>query len=174
MDDVRDIGPEDEDNPKSSTSLNTNPGIKPRDVKPPFEGKVYGEISGWITILGIVVALIGNFISLTTGNSIFNYDSTVRDLFQGCGESTIWVKDTVFHAEPYGYWFLSKLSYGDGVAMLGIAMVIYGGIIGVLSLLIVMFRSKEVLFYKRGLYTIIAFLISLIMLYCAWRAEYAL
>ncbi len=150
--------------------------IKSKDVKPepPLEGKVYGEVSGWITILGIVVALIGTFVSLMSGSSVFNYDSTVRDLFQGCKESTIWVKDTIFHAEPYGYWFVSRLNYGDGIAMLGIAMAIYGGIVGMLSLLAAMFRSKKVLFYKRGLYTLLAFLISVIMLYCAWRAEYAL
>jgi|GEM_PF-391567 ABC-type Na+ efflux pump permease subunit len=142
--------------------------------KPPIEGRIYGEISGWITILGIVIALIGTFVSLASGNSIFDYNSTVRDLFSGCREYTIWVKDTVFHTEPYGYWFISKIGYGDGLAMLGIAVAIYGGIVGMVCLFAAMFRSKEVLFYKKGLYTLLALLILSVMLFCAWRAEFAL
>lgn len=144
------------------------------NAETPLEGKVYGEVSGWMTVLGILIALIGILMSLISGNSIFNYDLTVRDLFRGCEENTIWVKDTIFHGEPYGYWFISKINNGDALAMLGIAIVIYGGITGMLSLLASMFRSREVLFYKRGLYTLLAFLISIVMLYCAWRAEFAL
>jgi ABC-type Na+ efflux pump permease subunit len=144
------------------------------DLRTPLEGKIYGEVSGWLTVLGIIIALIGTFMSLFSSNSIFDYKLTVRDLFQGCDEYTIWTEDTIFHAEPYGYWFISKIDNGDGLAMLGIAVAIYGGIIGMLSLLLVMFRSKDVLFYKKGLYTLLALFISVIMLYCAWRAEFGL
>jgi hypothetical protein len=142
-------------------------------VNPPLEGRIYGEISGWMTVIGIIISIAGVTIGLM-GNSIFDYSSTIYDLLKGCPEGELWVKDSKFHSEPYGYWFLTTLNTGDGIAMFGIAVAIYGGIIGIICLLISMLRSKEVLFYKKGTYFLLALTILAIMMFCAWEAEFAM
>ena len=142
-------------------------------VNPPLEGRIYGEISGWMTVAGIVIGIAGVLIGLL-GNSIFDYPSTVQDLLAGYCEEELWIKDTTFHSEPYGYWYLAVLNTGDGIAMFGIATAIYGGIAGMIGLLISMFRSREVLLYKRGVYFLLASLILGIMIFCAWEAEFSI
>ena len=67
---------------------------------------------------------------------------------------------------------MSVINTGDGIAMFGIAMAVYGGIAGLLLLIALTFRSRDVLFYKRGLYTLFAIAILCLMVYCAWEAEF--
>lgn len=141
------------------------------DLKPPLEGRIYGEVSGWMSILGIVIGLIGVAVGLS-GNSIFNYSTTVQDLLGGYSEDVLWVRDSSIHSEPYGYWFLSVAANGDGVAMLGIAIMIYGGIAGMFCLLLSMLINRRILFYKKGLYFLLAAIILSVMLFCAWEAEF--
>lgn len=139
-------------------------------VKFPLEGRIYGEVSGWLTVIGIFIAIVGVIIGIA-GNSIFDYQSTVNDLLSGLNEEKIWEKDTYMHTVLHGYWFLSILHTGDGIAMFGITTVVYGGIVGMICLLASMFRSREVLFYKKGLYTILATVILSVMLLLAWEAS---
>ena len=139
-------------------------------VKSPLEGRIYGEVSGWLTIIGILVAIAGVIIGIS-GNSIFDYQSTVKDLLSGLNEEKVWEKDTYMHTELHGYWFLTILHTGDGIAMFGIATVVYGGIAGMICLFASMFRSREILFYKKGLYTILAIVMLSVMLLLAWEAS---
>jgi len=139
-------------------------------VKSPLEGRIYGEVSGWLTIIGILVAIAGVIIGIS-GNSIFDYQSTVKDLLSGLNEEKVWEKNTYMHTELHGYWFLTILHTGDGIAMFGIATVVYGGIVGMICLFASMFRSREILFYKKGLYTILAITILSVMLLLAWEAS---
>lgn len=140
------------------------------DIKPPFEGIIYGEIAGWITILGIMIGVAGVVVGLT-GNSIFDYSMAVKDILRGCSEDVLWTKDSLIHSEPYGYWFLSGIS-GDNIAMTGIAVIVYGGIVGIACMVISMLLNREVLFYKRGMYLLLALIILSIMIFCAWDAEF--
>ncbi|AIG97895.1 hypothetical protein [Archaeoglobus fulgidus] len=142
------------------------------EVEMPLEGIVYGEVSGWLTIIGILVAIAGIIIGVVTGNSVFDYQSTIKDLLSGHDEEKIWTDDSIFHSEPHGYWFLNVIHTGDGIAMFGIALAVYGGIVGLLLLIVFTFRSREVLLYKKGLYTFLAIAIFCLMVYCAWEAEF--
>ena len=144
---------------------------KLEDGNMPVEGVVYGEVSGWLTVAGIVIAVVGILIGMA-GNSVFDYPSTVKHLLSGYSEEKIWVDDSIFHSEPRGYWFLGVINTGDGIAMFGIAMAVYGGIAGLLLLIALTFRSRDVLFYKKGLYTLFAIAILCLMVYCAWEAEF--
>jgi len=140
------------------------------DLKPPLEGRIYGEIAGWVSILGIVIGLIGVMVGLT-GNSIFDYSIAVKDILKGCSEDVLWTKDSLIHSEPHGYWFLSGIS-GDSIAMIGIAVMIYGGIAGIVCMVVSMLLNREVLLYKRGMYFLLALIILSIMVFCAWESEF--
>ena len=67
-------------------------------VKSPLEGRIYGEVSGWLTIIGILVAIAGVIICISV-YSIFDYQSTVKDLLSVLNEDKVWEKDTYMHTE---------------------------------------------------------------------------
>ncbi|WP_202320283.1 DUF1634 domain-containing protein [Archaeoglobus neptunius] len=130
---------------------------------PPVEGRVYGEIAALITIVGIVIALIGVAINLTKGGELLDTSKLIQGLLEGRSPHEIWKTDSVFKAEPHGYWFFGYLSTGEGLSMAGLAIACWGGVIGAWSIFLAMFRSKEVLLYKKGLYPVLAFVISVIL-----------
>lgn len=136
--------------------------------KPPIEGIIYGETAAIITIIGIGIAIAGIFIGVSSGNDIIDFDKLVNDLLSGKSEYYIWNHDSkIGDLQHQKYWFFNMLNCGTGIAMTGIAIAIFGGIIGVLGMFASMFRSKEILLYKGGLYTVLAFVIVLIMVLAA-------
>ncbi len=130
--------------------------------KPPLEGVVYGEVAAWTTIIGMIIAVIGIVIGMTSGNDLVNYPSMINDLLSGKSEAYIWSHDSVLN-HPSGYWFFAKMNYGTGIAMAGIAIAIFGGLIGIWGMIASMFRNREALLYKKGLYTLLALIIAVII-----------
>ena len=129
----------------------------------PLEGIIYGQISAWITISGLVVSIIGLLISFVYGGDILNENNLLRDLFSGKSESIIWARDSIFSKMPQHYWFFKQRLNGDEISMIGLLIACYGGVVGVWSLLASMFRSKKVLLYKKGFYTILAVIVTSII-----------
>jgi hypothetical protein len=130
--------------------------------KPPVEGIIYGEVAAWVTVVGVIIALVGLIIGITSGNDIVDYSKLVNDLLSGKSEYRIWEDDSKL-VNPNGYWFFSQLSSGTGIAMTGIAIAIFGGLVGIWGMVISTFRSREILLYKNGLYTLLGFAIALII-----------
>ncbi len=136
--------------------------------KPPIEGIIYGETAAIITIIGICIAIAGIVVGVTSGNDIVDFQKLVNDLLSGKSEYYIWNHDSKLgDLQHTKYWFFNMLNYGTGIAMTGIAIAIFGGIVGALGIFISMFRSKEVLLYKKGLYTILSLVIVLILILAA-------
>ena len=131
--------------------------------KPPIEGVLYAEISAWITIIGMLVALVGLVVSFIWGGGIMNEEGVLKDLFGGGGENVIWSKDSVFSHLPDQYWFFKHRMDGDELSMIGLVIACYGGVVGVWGMFLSMFRKKEVMLLKRGLYTLLAFGLAILM-----------
>ena len=134
-----------------------------KQTEVPFEGIVYGEISGWITIVGMIIAILGLIASLLYGGRIINETGLMKDLFVGKGEGFLWARDSAFNGMPAHYWFFRQRMDGDELSMIGIIVAIYGGIAGVWGMFASMFRKMEVLFYKKGLYVFCALILGAIM-----------
>jgi len=129
----------------------------------PIEGIIYGEVSAWITIVGMVIAFVGLIIGFIHGGGIIDEIGLMKDLFSGTGESAIWARDSVFSSMPQHYWFLKQRISGDEVSMIGLVVACYGGVIGVWGMFLSMFRNKKVLLYKKGLFTLLALIIATII-----------
>jgi hypothetical protein len=139
----------------------TNESEKRPEV--PFEGILYAEVSGWITIVGMIVAVVGLSIGFVYGGGVIDEMHFMKDLIAGLGERSVWTRDSVFSGMPEHYWFFKERMDGDELSMIGLIVAAYGGVVGIWGMLISMFRKKEVLLYKRGLYTILVGVIALIM-----------
>lgn len=134
-----------------------------KKTEAPFEGIVYAEISGWITIAGMIIAILGLIISFFYGGRIINETGLMRDLFVGKAEGFLWAKDSAFNGMPEEYWFFRQRLDGDELSMIGIIVAVYGGIVGVWGMFASMFRKMEVLCYKKGLYVLFALVLAAIM-----------
>jgi len=139
--------------------------MKQESRKPsvPFEGILYAEVSAWITLAGMVIAVVGLIIGFLYGGGVINEPGMMRDLFLGRGEESIWRRDSVFASMPEQYWFFRHRMDGDELSMIGLVIACYGGVIGVWGMLLSMFRKKEILLYKKGLYTILAAILAAVM-----------
>lgn len=131
--------------------------------KAPFEGILYAEVSAWITIAGVIIAVAGLIIGFLYGGGIINEVGFMKDLFGGLSERSLWNRDSAFSNMPERYWFLKEHMCGDELSMIGLVIACYGGVVGIWGMFASMFRKKEVLFYKKGLYTILAAIIATIM-----------
>jgi hypothetical protein len=129
----------------------------------PLEGIVYGEIAAWITVIGMAVAALGLVAGFIHGGGILNETGVLSDLFGGRGEGAIWLRDSVFSSMPEHYWFLKERLNGDELAMIGLVLACYGGVVGTWGMFLSMFRKKEVLFHTGGLYAVLAGIVGLIL-----------
>lgn len=129
----------------------------------PFEGILYAEVSGWITVLGMIIAVVGLTVVLLHGGGTINEMQFMKDLIVGLNERSVWTRDSVFSGMPERYWFFKERMDGDELSMIGLIVAAYGGVVGIWGMLVSMFRKKEILLYKRGLYTILVGLIAVVM-----------
>lgn len=108
----------------------------------PIAGIVYAEIAYWFVIVGIVVAITGSLICLIS-NSYVDNTLMLDYLWEGENVETIWISSSELEEPPRGHWYLDILSYGDGIAMLGIAICSLGALFGMWGAFIAMLRSRE-------------------------------
>lgn len=128
--------------------------------KPLLSGVVYGECAFWLAITGMIVGIIGMGIYLFQGNQFFDANVLLKELLAGKDVRTIW-ESAATSDVLHGHWYISRASYGDGLAMIGIAVCCSAAVVGIWAAIISMLvgREKPYLFAFFGL--IIAVILSL-------------
>lgn len=140
-----------------------SPVFLPPDERPepPLSGRAYGEIAYWIALVGLVIGITGLGLSFT-GNTLMDSTEMVNDLWAKKDIEALW-KDAADRPMPEsGFWFLNYLTAGDGLAMLGIAIISTGAIIGMWAMAAVKFvKAKDILF------AVFAVIVGIVMLLSA-------
>lgn len=113
--------------------------------KPPIAGVIYGTICYWIVMVGIAVAIVGMIIYFVSDGYVAQ-DCLLDKLWDGEDVEAIWQACAGVEEVPEGHWYLSMLSNGDGIAMLGIAIIAFAAVIGMWGALWGTVRSGERLF----------------------------
>ena len=135
--------------------------IDEEDDRPlvPAAGIIYGDIIYWATIVGTFVVMLGSFVTFTTGNNFIDPAYLLSAIVDGATVEEIWKGAEGVNELPSGHWYLSEITTGNGLTMLGIA-------IGVFSVTPAIFASAYAL-YKDGekLFGSIAVVAGLITIY---------
>jgi hypothetical protein len=130
---------------------------KPPEV--PVPGVIYGEIAYRFALLGILISIVGMVIYMMS-NGYLDKTCLLNQLWGGASVDAIW-KGCAGIKTPEGHWYLSKLSQGDGIAMLGISVTCSAAVLGMWGGLIGMVRSKG------GMYIVFALIVAIILTLCA-------
>ena len=128
--------------------------------RPPREGIIYGEIAYWTLLLGVMIAVVGSAIYMTTQGYV-DKSCLLGHLWQGADIHTIWGECAGVSEPPHGHWYLGMLSKPDGIAMLGIAISCLAAVFGMWGAVFQMVRSKG------RLYLILALIIAVIITFSA-------
>ena len=129
---------------------------KDKAPKPPAVGIVYGEIVYWLLLIGMIIAIVGSAIYMGS-EGYANKTSLLENLWEGVDARTIWEESAGATETPEGHWYFCKLSQGDGIAMLGIAIGSLAAVFGMWGAFVVMLRSKE------RLYLVLSLIIAVIL-----------
>jgi hypothetical protein len=124
--------------------------------KPPVAGIIYGEITYWVAIVGVIISVVGIVIYLTLGGYI-DKASVLGHLWRGDTAQAIWKECAGVAGVPHEYWYLERLGNGDCLAMLGIAVACVAGVVGMWGAVL------GLLLNKGGIYIIFAFIIAVIV-----------
>jgi len=124
--------------------------------KPPTIGIIYGKIAYWLAFGGVIITIIGSAIYLTS-DGYFNKDTLFEYLWKGSDAYTIWHMSTGVSEIPHGYWYLGRLTQGDCLEMLGIAVACIAGVIGMWGVVYGLIRSKE------RIYIIFSLIVALVL-----------
>jgi len=110
--------------------------------KPLLSGILYGECAFWLAISGMIVGMIGMGIYLFGESQFFEADVLLEELLAGKDVRMLW--ERVADSEVLqGHWYVSHVSYGDGLAMLGIAICCCAGVVGIWAAVLGMLIGKE-------------------------------
>lgn len=126
--------------------------------KPLLSGVIYGQCAFWIAVVGFVVSVYGVLMSSIGPSQFFDMDALLNGLWAGKDAMTIW-QDAAGYEVMHGHWYLKKLAYPDGIAMLGIGITCLGGVIGAWGAFIGMLIHRE----KPRIFTVFAAIISIIL-----------
>lgn len=139
--------------------------MKHRANKPSvlLEGIVYAEVSAWITIAGMLIAIVGLLIVFIHGGRLIDEAGLLRDMFGGLSEALIWTRDSTFHGMPEEYWFFRQRLDGDELSMFGLVVACYGGVAGVWALVLSMLRKREPPVQRGRLYLFLAGLLAVML-----------
>jgi len=108
----------------------------------PAAGVVYGQITFWLVLLGMVIALVGSVLCLASNGS-HNSPSLFEYLWKGDDINVIWQTCIGFDGPPHGHWYLGVLPGADGVAMLGIAISCMAAVLGMWGASAAMLRNRD-------------------------------
>jgi hypothetical protein len=113
--------------------------------KPPVAGVIYGRICYWLVMIGILISVIGMIMYFTSGG-YFEQQCLLDKLWDGTEVETIWHECAGVESIPGGHWYLSALSHGDVVAMLGIAIIAFAAVVGMWGAFVATARSRDKLY----------------------------
>lgn len=125
-------------------------------TKPPMAGIIYGEITRWMLFTGIIIAVIGMIVYFINGGSL-NQDTLVTNLWKSADCHTIWQTGTLGSGSFQPRWYLTELPKGDAIAMLGIAVTCFSGVLGMWGALLGTIRSKG------GIYIAFACIVAVVL-----------
>lgn len=123
--------------------------------KPPLAGIIYGEFAYWIVLAGMIIAIIGAGMYFS-GAGYVDKQCTLDSLWAGSDAATIW-EECANTETPHGHWYINKLSFGDGIAMAGIALSCLAAVFGMWGAFIGMVREKG------GIYIAFSLVVALIL-----------
>ena len=110
--------------------------------KPLLSGIVYGECVFWLALAGMIMGMIGVGIWLSGDTQFFDADILMHELLAGEDVRTIW--ETAAGSDVlHRHWYISRLSYGDGMAMLGVGICCCAAVIGTWAAVVTMLLAKE-------------------------------
>ena len=124
--------------------------------KPPIAGVIYGGICYWIVMAGVAVAIVGMIMYFISGGYVAQ-ECLLDLLWEGAEVEEIWQVCAGLEEAPQGHWYFGALSYGDGVAALGIAIIAVAAVVGMWGALWGTVRSGE------RLYAVFALIVALIL-----------
>jgi hypothetical protein len=124
--------------------------------KAPIAGIIYGKVGYWLAMVGVLIAAVGSTMYLAGGGYV-DKRSLLQALWQGHTAKTMWAKLTGTAEVPHGFWYLGRLSQGDCLAMLGIAIVCIAGVVAMWAV------AFELLGSKGGIYVIFAVVVAVIL-----------
>ncbi len=122
----------------------------------PAAGIIYGKIAYWFAMVGVLTAAVGSTMYLVWGGYL-NQKPFLQALLKGQTAKTTWAKLAGTAGVPHGYWYLGRLSQGDCLAMLGIAIVCIAGVAAMWGVAIELLRSKG------GIFIIFAVVVAVIL-----------
>ena len=128
---------------------------KDKAPKPPIGGVIYGEITYWLVLIGVIIAVVGSVIYMTSDGFV-NKEAMLESLWDGAEVDTVWEESSSYDEAPQGHWYLKHLE-GDTVAMFGIALACFAAVAGMWGALFGMVRSKG------GIYIIFTLIIALVL-----------
>ena len=137
--------------------------MKDEHPKPPIAGVIYGRIAYSVVMLGILIAIVG-MVMYFVSDGYIEQDCLLDSLWDGEKAEAIWEGNctagdhsTGDAIEPNGHFYLGMLSYGDGIAMLGIAICCFAAVIGMWGAFIGTLRSGE------RIYALFALIVAVIL-----------
>ncbi len=132
----------------------------PNNVRPKalFAGKVYGQCTFWIGVVGLAIGLIGMTLSFAGVNPYFDNQALLDGLWAGHRAPTIWAEATGREFQP-GHWYLGRLGFSDGVAMLGIAIACLAAVIGIWAATLGMVMKKR----EPRFFVVLGFILALLL-----------
>lgn len=124
--------------------------------RPPLAAMVYGDICLTLAVVGIVLAVTGMAMYFAS-DGYLQETCLLESLWEGQDVETIWKTCSGFTSVPDGHWYLSLLSHGDALAMLGIAITSLAAVVGMWGTFMGMLRSRE------WLYALLAMVVAVIL-----------
>ena len=126
--------------------------------KPLLSGVVYGQGAFVIALLGFAVSVGAIVWYFLAGRQFFEADRLMQDLWSGKDVAYIWRHAGDSDVLP-GHWYLQKLSFADGISMLGIGIICLAGVVGSWAAWLTMLLHRE----KPRIFLVFALIISLLL-----------
>ena len=87
----------------------------------PISGVIYGQTIYWLTIISSLIVLLGTIVSFLEKNSPLPAPYLLQSVIDGKSKTDIWA-NSVIGEPPNIFFFLSNLSHGESITMVGLAV----------------------------------------------------
>jgi hypothetical protein len=129
-------------------------------IKPPMTGVVYGEIVYWGTLLASALGLVAAIIAFLTKSNVMSPSYVISMIWKEKSPADIW--NGAVGSLPNGHWYLSKLSTGDGLSTLALALGVFVVVPGMLCSAYLLYKEKKVFFATLALVSAIITVASMV------------
>jgi len=122
---------------------------------------VYGEIIYWVTILACLICMIGPAISVAApDNNVLDPYKVFNAIFEGKTAEEVWQE--AGDGVPGGHFYLTHISYGDGLTQFGLALGCSCAIWGLLAAAGAYASEKRWLWVALSLWVVLMVVLSVI------------